>query len=93
MEPVGVPLEPATATVTESDCAGVMLEAAGVTMTVGVTSAVTVTEPVPEAGLYLAELDESGVYATVNVSVPGERAPAAMVTVAEPELSVVDEDE
>jgi hypothetical protein len=43
--------------------------------------------------LYLAELDESGVYATVNVSVPGERAPAAMVTVAEPELSVVDEDE
>jgi hypothetical protein len=48
---VGVPLEPETATVTESDCAVVMLEAAGVTVTVGVTSAVTVTEPVPEAEL------------------------------------------
>ncbi len=36
MEPVGVPLDPETAMVTESDCAVVMVEAAGVTVTVGV---------------------------------------------------------
>ena len=35
-EPVGVPLAPETAMVTESDCATVMLAAAGVTVTVGV---------------------------------------------------------
>jgi hypothetical protein len=33
---VGVPLLPETAMLTESDCAVVMLEAAGVTVTVGV---------------------------------------------------------
>jgi len=89
-----VPLEPETAMVTESDCAVVMLEAAGVTVTVGVTSAgaVTVTEPVPEAELYVEELEESGVYLAVRVSAPMERTPAGTVTVAEPELSVVEED-
>jgi hypothetical protein len=94
MEPVGVPLEPETAMVTESVCAVVMLEAAGVTVTVGVTSAgaVTVTEPVPEAELYVEELEESGVYLAVRVSAPIERTPAGTVTVAEPELSVVEED-
>ena len=91
-EPVGVPLAPETAMVTESVCAVVMLEAAGVTVTVGVTSAVTVTEPLPEAELYLEELAESGVYAEVSVSVPAESAEAGMVMVAEPELSVVEAD-
>jgi hypothetical protein len=38
------------------------------------------------------ELAESGVYAAVSVSVPVERAPAAMTMVAEPELSVVAEE-
>jgi hypothetical protein len=51
-EPVGVPPLPETAMVTESGCVLVMLEALGVTVTVGVMSAdVTVTEPLPEAEL------------------------------------------
>ena len=91
-EPVGVPLAPETAMVTESVCAVVLLEAAGVTVTVGVTSAVTVTEPLPEAELYLEELAESGVYAAASVSVPVERTPAGMAMVAEPELSGVEAD-
>jgi len=42
-EPVGVglPLPPLTATVTASDCATVILDAAGVTVTVGVTTVAT----------------------------------------------------
>jgi hypothetical protein len=38
-----------------------MLEAVGVTVTVGVLRAVTVTGPVPEALLYAVELAVSGV--------------------------------
>ena len=94
MEPVGVLPGLETVMVTESDCAVVMLEAAGVTVTVGVRSAgaLTVTEPVPEAELYVAELDESGVYLAVSVSVPVASKPAAMLTVTEPELSAVAEE-
>ena len=51
MEPVGVLPEPETAMVTESVCAVVMLESAGVTVTVGVISAITVTGLVPEEEL------------------------------------------
>lgn len=62
-EPVGVPPEPVTVMVTDNDCAVVMLAEAGVTVTMGVrsTTAVTLTEPLPEAELYVEELDESGV--------------------------------
>jgi hypothetical protein len=50
MEPVGMPLGPETAMVTESDCALVMLEAAGVTVTMGVVGFVEVElEPPPQA--------------------------------------------
>ena len=48
---------------------------------------VTVTEAVPEALLYAAELPESGVYFAVNVSAPAASEPAGIVTVAEPEPS------
>jgi len=54
--------------------------------------AVTVTEPVPEAELYLEELAESGVNEAVSVSVPVGSAPAGMAMVAEPELSGVEAD-
>jgi hypothetical protein len=67
-----------------------MLLDAGVTATVGVVAgAVTVAEAVPEALLYAAELALSGVYFAVNVSEPIPSDPAAIVIVAEPELSVV----
>ncbi len=66
-----------------------MLEAPGVTLTVGVSSGVTVTELLPVAELYVVELDESGVYAAVSVSVPAESELAGMVIDAEPELRVV----
>jgi hypothetical protein len=48
---VGLPVPPLTATVTERGCAVVMLEADGVTATVGVVFAatVTVTDALPEA--------------------------------------------
>jgi hypothetical protein len=71
-------------------CAVVMLPDVGVTVTVGVTAgAVTVTEAVPEALLYAAELALSGVYLAVSVSEPAASDPAGTVMVAEPELSVV----
>jgi hypothetical protein len=90
-EPVGVPLDPETAMATESDCAVVMLLDAGVTVTVGVVvGAVTVTEAVPEALMYVDELAESGVYLAVSVSEPAASDPAGTVMVAEPELSVVE---
>jgi hypothetical protein len=90
-EPVGVPLDPETAMATESDCAVVMLLDAGVTVTVGVVvGAVTVTEAVPEALMYVDELAESGVYLAVSVSEPAASDPAVTVMVAEPELSVVE---
>lgn len=82
---------PPTAMVTESDCAVVMLLEAGVTVTVGVVAgAVTVTEAVPEALLYAAELALSGVYLAVSVSEPAASDPAGIVMVAEPELRVVE---
>ena len=46
--PVGVAPDPLTATVTLSVWATVMLDAPGVTVTVGVSIAVTVTDFVPE---------------------------------------------
>ena len=67
-----------------------MLAAAGVTMTVGVSSAViTVTVEVPDALLYDAVLAESGVYFAVNVLAPVASDPAVMVIDADPKLSVV----
>jgi hypothetical protein len=65
-EPVGVaaPDPPATDTATDKACEAVMLEAEGVTVTVGVTNpagAATVTEAVPEALLNVPELALSGV--------------------------------
>ena len=78
---------------TESDCAVVMLLDAGMTVTVGVVvGAVTVTDAVPEALLYVDELVESGVYLAVRVSEPAASDPAEIIMVAEPELSVVEED-
>jgi hypothetical protein len=77
-----------------SDCVVVMLETVRVTVTVGVMSvgAVTVTEWVPEAELYVEELDESGVYLAVSVFVPAASEPAGIVILAEPELRVVEEE-
>jgi hypothetical protein len=64
-EPVGVglPLPPLTATITVKACAVVMLDAEGVTVTVGVVfgGVVTVTELVPVELSYVEELEESGV--------------------------------
>jgi len=91
-DPVGVAPVPATPTVTLRLCAVVTLAAAGVTVTVGVvTACVTVTgdADVPEALLYVAELFASGVYFAVSVSLPTASAPAAIVMVAEPAVSVV----
>ena len=71
-------------------CAVVMLPDVGVTVTVGVTAgAVTVTEAVPEALLYAAELAPSGVYLAISVLEPAASDPAGTIMVAEPELSVV----
>jgi type IV secretory pathway protease TraF len=70
-----------------------MLLAAGVTVTVGVVAGTaTVTELVPDALLYVAELAASGVYAAVSVSEPAASDPAGIVIVAEPELSVAEDD-
>jgi hypothetical protein len=54
--------------------------------------AVTETEAVPEALLYIEELALFGVYFAVSVSEPVASEPAGIVIVAEPELSVVVED-
>ena len=60
------------------------------TVTVGVTGdCVTVTEAVPLALKYAAELALSGVYLAVSVSEPAASDPAGIVIVAEPELSEV----
>jgi hypothetical protein len=68
-----------------------MLLEAGVTVTAGVVvvDAVTVTEAVPEALLYVAESALSGVYLAVNVSEPVASDPAGIAMDAEPELSAV----
>src|ERR1039458_4786480 len=57
---VGLPLPPLTPMVTDNDCAVVMLDEPGVTVTVGVVfaGAVTTTVFVPVALLYVAELAE-----------------------------------
>jgi hypothetical protein len=59
----GLPLPPATTTVTERLCVVVRFAADGVTATVGVIFAgvVTVTSADPVALLYVVELDVSGV--------------------------------
>jgi hypothetical protein len=50
---VGIPLEPETAIVTKSDCEVVMVEAAGVTLTVGVEGWVEVEpDPPPQAEIF-----------------------------------------
>jgi hypothetical protein len=50
---------------------------------------VTVSEALPEALLYIAELAVSGVYFALNVSAPVARDPAGIVMVADPEASTV----
>ncbi len=66
----------------------------GVTVTVADLGAcVTVTLAVPDAESYVEELDVSGVYRAVSVTDPAAREFAGMVTVADPALSVVAEDE
>jgi hypothetical protein len=50
---------------------------------------VTVTGPVPEALLYVELLAASGVYFAVSVSEPTASEPAAIVMLADPEVSVV----
>lgn len=84
----GAPLPPLTDTSTETACAGVKLPSAGVTVTVGVTL-VTVTEPLPDALVYVEVLAESGVYEAVSESVPAPSAAAAIWIVALPPASVV----
>ena len=70
-----------------------MLLEAGVTVTVGVVvGCVTITDAVPDALLYEEELALSGVYLAVSMSDPAEREPAGIVMVAEPELSVADDE-
>jgi hypothetical protein len=54
-----------------------------------VPACVTVTDPVPEALLYVELLAASGVYLAVNVSEPTASVPTAIVMVAEPAVSVV----
>jgi hypothetical protein len=91
-DPVGVgfPLPPLTTTVTVRACVDMMLEADGVTVTVGLVFAwVTVTaEDVPVALLYVEELEESGVYMAVSVSGPVASLPAGMLIVKLPLVSV-----
>jgi hypothetical protein len=67
-----------------------MLAGDGETVTVGaVAAAVTVSEFVPTAFVYVAVLAASGVYVAVSVSVPLARDPAGTLMVALPPLSVV----
>lgn len=54
--------------------------------------ALTVTEAVPEALLYVPELALSGVYFAVSVSEPAANNPAGIEMDTEPELSVVEEE-
>lgn len=79
--------------VTARACAVVMLLETGVTPTVGVINgAVTVTDAVPEALWYVAELALSGVYLAVSVSEPVASEPVGIVMVTEPALSVLAEE-
>jgi hypothetical protein len=88
---VGLPLPPLTATVTARLCAVVMLDAAGVTVTVGIVfvGVFTVTAAAPDALLYVVELAVSGVYVAVSASVPVASEPAGIVIVTVPLLSAV----
>jgi hypothetical protein len=54
-----------------------------------VPACVSVTEPVPEALLYVELLAASGVYFAVSVSEPTASEPAAIVMLADPAVSVV----
>jgi hypothetical protein len=90
---VGVPADPETVTATLRPCVVLMLELAGVTVTVGVATAwVTVSEAEPAALRYFDVLALSGVKVAVSVSVPTASEPAAIVTVAVPELRAVEEE-
>ncbi len=92
-EPLGVAAEPVTAIPTFKDWAVVMEPDAGVTVTIGVAvDEVTVTLPIPDALLYETTLALSGVYLAVRVSEPVASEPAAIVTVADPALSVAAEE-
>ena len=76
--------------VTDRPWAVVMLDGDGVTVTVGaVAAAVTVSEFVPTAFVYVAVLAASGVYVAVRVSVPFARDPGGTLMLALPPLSVV----
>jgi hypothetical protein len=89
----GLPL--LTEIATDKLCAVVMLDEAGVTVTVGaiaVVAAVTVTVFVPVAEVKLEELFESGAYVAVSVSAPVANAPAGIVIVTLPLASVVEAD-
>ena len=80
--------EPVTATVTESDWPELKLPEAGVTFTVGVGGAVTVTVAVPEAGAYVG----SPLYCAFTVAVPTVRLFAGTLIVAEPDAKVAEAD-
>jgi hypothetical protein len=68
-----------------------MLDAAGVTVTVGIVfvGVFTVTAAAPDALLYVVELAVSGVYVAVSASVPVASEPAGIVIVTVPLLSAV----
>lgn len=68
-----------------------MLDGLGETVTVGVISmgAVTVTEPIPEALVYVDELPASGVYAAERLAVPTVSVFAGIVIEALPPLNAV----
>jgi hypothetical protein len=71
-------------------CAYAWVVSSGVTVTVAAAAVcVTVSEALPEALLYIAELAVSGVYFALNVSTPAARDPAGIVMVADPEASAV----
>jgi hypothetical protein len=68
---------------------GVTVTAVPLTVKLGLTAVAMVTEFDPEALLYLEELDESGVYVTVSVSLPVLNEPAGILMVAPPLVRVV----
>jgi hypothetical protein len=77
-------------TVTCNDCEVDMLLANGVTVTVGATMPFTVTVAVPDALLYLDELDASGEKEALSVALPAGRLFAGMVIVAVPAVRTVE---
>ena len=91
---MGLPLGPLAVITTLNVCVVVMLVADGVTVMVGIVAGATATVTVfdPDAELYVAEHDESGVKVTVRVAVPDASDPPGMLIVAAPLLSTIDEE-